>query len=110
MTSGLRGRDDFQIIPLRDVRQSHVAWLIRPSRAASQSAQTHHFGIEARSPAGAPLRVCQGTYERARPRMPDERVVACGGGAENRTPVHDSPPGSISRLSHNLTFGRGDTV
>ena len=33
----------------------------------------------------------------------------CGGGAENRTPVHDSPLGSISRLSHLLGFGRGYT-
>lgn len=40
----------------------------------------------------------------------DERVVACGGGEENRTPVHDSPLGSISRLSHILAFGSGDTV
>lgn len=40
----------------------------------------------------------------------DRRVRSCGGGAENRTPVHDSPLGSISRLSHILGFGRGYTV
>jgi len=61
-----------------------------------------HYGTAPSSPSGR---------TQTRPSAgADERVVACGGGAENRTPVHDSPLGSISRLSHILAFGQGDTV
>ena len=33
-------------------------------------------------------------------------IIVDGGGAENRTPVHDTPSGSISRLSQQLVLGR----
>ena len=53
--------------------------------------------LSVRVHANAPARVCGQARE------------VRGGGAENRTPVHDSPLGSISRLSHILAFGSGDT-
>ena len=40
-------------------------------------------------------------------------LAMCGGGAENRTPVHESPLIGISRLSHRFRFGafaRGDAL